>query len=221
MTVRECLETFEFPSSNVGVPREPEMTRDDVLDAVKDGLSAQAPMSKEIEFNRDDLFDAVKAGLEDVPTPMGGIGEKVLDKMEEMIDGMRVEFKQYSVANGGDTEQVLDAMKDGLEVLRADIETYVDRAADVTGKDEIIETVKNGLEHLRMDLEEVLPMLLDQTSKATVESFWMRWKRNLSIFDRLSQHPWSALAGKVQREKRYSRPSERDLKERATPFPGI
>ena len=153
MTVRECLETFEFPSSNVGVPREPEMTRDDVLDAVKDGLSAQAPMSKEIEFNRDDLFDAVKAGLEGVPTPMGGVGEKVLDKMEEMIDGMRVEFKQYSVANGGDTEQVLDAMKDGLEVLRADIETYVDRAADVTGKDEIIETVKNGLEHLRIDLE--------------------------------------------------------------------
>ena len=153
VTVRECLETFEFPFSNVGVPREPEMTRDDVLDAVKEGLSAQAPISKDIEFNRDDLFDAVKAGLEGVTTPMGGVGEKVLDKMEEMIDGMRVEFKQYSVANGGDTEQVLDAMKDGLEVLRADIETYVDRAADVTGKDEIIETVKNGLEHLRIDLE--------------------------------------------------------------------
>ena len=153
MTVRECLETIDFSSSHVGAPREPEMTRDDVLEAVKEGLSVQAPVSKEIEFNRDDLFDAVKAGLGDIPTPMGGVGEKVLDKMEEMIDGMRVEFKQYSVANGGDTEQVLDAMKDGLEVLRADIETYVDRAADVTGKDEIIETVKNGLEHLRIDLE--------------------------------------------------------------------
>ena len=153
MTVKECLETFEFPSSNIGIPREPEMTRDDVLDAVKEGLSSQASISKEIEFNRGDLFDAVKAGLEGAPTPMGGIGEKVLEKMEDLIDGMRVEFKQYSVANGGDTEQVLDAMKDGLEVLRADIETYVDRAADVTGKDEIIETVKNGLEHLRIDLE--------------------------------------------------------------------
>ena len=153
MTVRECLETFEFPSSNVGVLREPEITRDDVLDAVKEGLSAQAPLSKDIEFNREDLFDAVKAGLEGAPTPMGGVGEKVLEKMEDLLDGMRVEFKQYSVANGGDTEQVLDAVKDGLEVLRADIETYVDRAADVTGKDEIIETVKNGLEHLRIDLE--------------------------------------------------------------------
>ena len=156
MTVRECLETFDFPTSSVGAPREPEMTREDVLDAVKEGLSAQAPISKEIEFNRDDLFDAVKAGLEGAATPMGGVGEKVLDKMEDLIDGMRVEFKQYSVANGGDTEQVLDAMKDGLEVLRADIETYVDRASDVTGKDEIIDTVKNSLEHLRADLEQTI-----------------------------------------------------------------
>ena len=153
MTVRECLESFDFPASNVGVMRESEMTRDDVLDAVKEGLSNQAPASKEIEFNREDLFDAVKAGLEGAPTPMGGVGEKVLDKMEDLIDGMRVEFKQYSVANGGDTEQVLDAMKDGLEVLRADIETYVDRAADVTGKDEIIETIRSGLDHLKIDLE--------------------------------------------------------------------
>lgn len=152
-SVRECLETFEFPTSSVGISREPEITRDDVLDAVKEGLSAQAPISKEIDFNRDDLFDAVKAGLEGVKTPMGGVGEKVLDKMEEIIDGMKIEFKQYSEANGGDTEQILDAMKDGLEVLRADIETYVDRAADVTGKDEIIETVRGGLESLRVDLE--------------------------------------------------------------------
>ncbi|KAL8666104.1 MAG: hypothetical protein Q9168_007559 [Polycauliona sp. 1 TL-2023] len=149
-TVRECLDSFEFPSSSVGPTREPEITREDVLDAVKEGLSAQQP---EIEINRDDLFEAVRAGLEGGPTPMGGVGEQVLDKMEEIIDGMRLEFKQYSAANGGDTEQVLDALKDGLEVLRSNIETYVDRAADVTGKDEIIDTVKNGLEHLRIDLE--------------------------------------------------------------------
>ncbi|KAL8775978.1 MAG: hypothetical protein Q9194_003458 [Teloschistes cf. exilis] len=149
-TVQECLDSFEFPSSSVGPVRESEITREDVLDAVKEGLSAQQP---EIEINRDDLFDAVRAGLEGAKTPLGGVGEQVLDKMEEIIDGMRLEFKQYSAANGGDTEQVLDALKDGLEVLRANIETYVDRAADVTGKDEIIDTVKDGLEHLRIDLE--------------------------------------------------------------------
>ena len=153
MAVRECLDSYEFPASAVGAPKEMEITRDDVIDAVKEGLSNQAPISKEIEFNRDDLFDAVKAGLEGAPTPMGGFGEKVMEKMEELIDDMRVEFKQYSVANGGDTEQVLDAMKDGLEVLRADIESYVDRAADVTGKDEIIDTIRHSIEHLRIDLE--------------------------------------------------------------------
>lgn len=153
MTVRECLDNFEFPASNVGTVREQEMTREDVLDAVKEGLSLQAPINKEIEFNRDDLFEAVRAGLEGTRTPMGGVGEQVLDKMQDLLDGMRLEFKQYSTANGGDTEQVLDALKDGLEVLRADIESYVDRAADVTGKDEIIDTVKDGLDALRHDLE--------------------------------------------------------------------
>lgn len=153
MTVRECLESFDFPTSSIGATRELEMTREDVLDAVKEGFSAQGPVSKEIEFSREDIFEAVKAGLEGVRTPMDGIGEQVLDKMQDLLDGMRVEFKQYSEANGGDTEQVLDALKDGLEVLRADVETYVDRAADVTGKDEIIETVRDGLEHLRVDLE--------------------------------------------------------------------
>ena len=153
MTVRECLDNFDFPASNVGTIREPEMTREDVLDAVKEGLSLQAPINKEIEFNRDDLFEAVRVGLEGTRTPMGGIGEQVLDKMQDLLDGMRLEFKQYSTANGGDTEQVLDALKDGLEVLRADIESYVDRAADVTGKDEIIDTVKDGLDALRHDLE--------------------------------------------------------------------
>ena len=153
MTIKNCLDNIEFPSSNIGTVREPEITRGDVLDAVKEGLATQAPINKDIEFNRNDLFEAVRAGLEGTRTPMGGVGEQVLDKMQDLLDGMRLEFKQYSAANGGDTEQVLDALKDGLEVLRADIESYVDRAADVTGKDEIIDTVKAGLDGLRHDFE--------------------------------------------------------------------
>ena len=153
MTVRECLESFEFPTAPLAKEKELEITREDVLDAVKEGLTTHAPIAKELEFNREDLFDAVKAGLEGVPTPMAGVGEQVMEKMEDLIEGMRGEFQQYSAANGRDTEQVLDAMKDGLEVLRASIETYVDRASDVTGKDEIIETVRDGLENLRIDLE--------------------------------------------------------------------
>ena len=151
MTVRECLESFEFPSQVPSTLRESEVTREDVLSAVKEGLLSHVPLSKELEFNREDLFDAVRAGLE--AAPPNAVGEEILDKMQDLIEGMRSEFQQYSAANGRDTEQVLDAMKDGMEVLRANIETYVDRASDVTGKDEIIDTVKVSLENLRIDLE--------------------------------------------------------------------
>jgi DNA repair exonuclease SbcCD ATPase subunit len=154
MTVRECLESFDFPTAAPApAPRELDLTRDDVIDAVKEGLLNQGPITKEVEFNREDLFDAIKAGLEGAPTPMDGVGEQVLEKMHELIEGMRGEFKQYSAANGRDTEQVLDAMKDGLETLRGDIESYVDRAADVTGKDEIIDVVKDGLRQVQTDLQ--------------------------------------------------------------------
>ena len=156
VTVRECLDSFEFPASSIGASRDLELSREDVLEAVKEGLASQAPISKDIEFNRDDLFEAVRVGLEGAPAPLGDVGEQVLDKMQELTDGMRAEFKQYSAANGGDTEQVLDALKDGLEVLRADIESYVDRASDVTGKDEIIDTVRDGLHHLKADMEGIV-----------------------------------------------------------------
>ena len=144
VTVRECLESFEFPRPEPApsTNRDGDLTRDDVLEAVREGLTDQPLVTKEIEFNRDDLLAAVKASLEGTRNPM-----------YEFLDSMKTEFKQYSAANGKDTEQVLDALKDGLEELRADIETYVDRAADVTGKDEIIDTVKSGIRALQADLD--------------------------------------------------------------------
>jgi len=121
-----------------------------MLDAVKQGLSTHGPGApREIEISREDLFEAVRAGLDH-----SGISpEQVWNRLHELVDAMRSEFKSYSAANGRDTEQVLDAMKDGLESLRAEIESYVDRAQDVTGKDEIIDTVRDGLNHLRSDVE--------------------------------------------------------------------
>ncbi|GAB1740285.1 hypothetical protein NU219Hw_g5399t1 [Hortaea werneckii] len=125
-----------------------------VMEAVKAGIGEHGPAApREIEISRDDLFDAVKASLDGSTIPFGGFGEQVLQQLHELIDGMRGEFKQYSAANGRDTEQVLDAVKDGLESLRSEIESYVDRAQDVTGKDEIVDTVKVGLEQLRTDVQ--------------------------------------------------------------------
>ncbi|KAI9761545.1 MAG: hypothetical protein M4579_000936 [Chaenotheca gracillima] len=170
---RECLETFDLPLSNSA--RGPDITRDDVVDAVREGLdqlelpSNNGQAAREMDFTRDDVFDAVRAGLEGARTPMGGFGDQVLERLQEVIEGMRVEFKGVSeeakqnvAANGRDTEQVLDAMKDGLECLRSDIETYVDRAADVTGKDEIIETIRDSLDSLRADAGRFGERSLDQ-----------------------------------------------------------
>lgn len=131
-----------------------EATRAAVVEAVKEGLAENGPNApREIEISRDDLFDAVKASLDGTAIPFGSFGEQVLKQIHELVDDMRVEFKQYSAANGRDTEQVLDAVKDGLETLRVDVEQYVDRAQDVTGKDEIVDVVREGLERLRADVQ--------------------------------------------------------------------
>lgn len=170
--VRDCLEEFEWPSLSQATPREIDLTKDDVFEAVRagvaehetsareyvaeavrEGLSHQAPISKDIEFNREDLFDAIKACLEGEQNPLGGMGERVIEAMHEFLSSMKTEFQQYSAASGKDTEQVLDALKDGLEDLRGDIESYVDRNSDVTGKDEIIDTVKAGFAAMQADLD--------------------------------------------------------------------
>ena len=147
MSVRECLQSFDFPvpaAAPSSLMREGDLSYDDMLDAVKKGLEDQPHAVKEVEFNRDDLFNAVKQSLEGARNPM-----------YEFLETMKTEFKQYSAANGKDTEQVLDAMKDGFEELRGEIESYVDRAADVTGKDEIIEEVRLGVRALQADLEKL------------------------------------------------------------------
>ena len=145
LAVRECLETFDFPTAT-RAPPEVKLSKEDVVDAVREGLGSF------------DLPRGRAASREGALVP--GVGEEVLDTLQEVIEGMRVEFRGVSdeakenvAANGRDTEQVLDALKDGLEHLRSDIELYVDRAADVTGKDEIIESMRDGFERLRADID--------------------------------------------------------------------
>lgn len=180
--VQECLENFQFPtmqrelpdsttsevtreivlgaidegmSKHASAPCERhELSREDILSTVREGLDSQQPAAnREPEFNREDLFDAIKACLEGEQNPLGGMGERVVEAMHEFLGSMKTEFQQYSAANGRDTEQVLDALKDGLEDLRGEIESYVDRASDVTGKDEIIDAVKAGFAAMQADMD--------------------------------------------------------------------
>jgi len=185
--VRECLEEFEFPSAPLPEPRETGITRDDMLDAVKEGLNTfDFPSNADLSANdqalsrdigggltRDDLFDAVKAGLGEVPISMDAFGEQVLERLAEVTEAIRTEFravsdeaKQNVAAHGRDTEQLLDATKDGFEKLRADIETYVDRAADITGKDEILNNMQNSFDTLRDEFE----ILISKGSDSSMEA---------------------------------------------------
>jgi len=182
--VREGLSTFEFPSAPAPEHRDVEITREDMLDAVREGLNTfEFPvrtlqgneLSRDIggSITKDDVFDALKAGLEDMPAAVNGYGEQVLERLHEVLEAMREEFravsdeaKQNVAAHGRDTEQVLDATKDGLDKLRIDIETYVDRAADVTGKDEILDCMRDGFEDLRAEIGH----LMSQGSEISIES---------------------------------------------------
>jgi hypothetical protein len=148
--VRLALE--EFRATPNAPSLDDEATRAGILDVIRQGFADAGP-TREFDISKADLFEAVKASIDGTTIPFNSFGEQVLQQLHELVDGMRVEFKQYSAANGRDTEQVLDAVKDGLESLRAEIESYVDRAQDVTGKDEIVDTVKVGLEQLRSDVQ--------------------------------------------------------------------
>ncbi|KAI9663319.1 MAG: hypothetical protein M1831_002603 [Alyxoria varia] len=170
-SVRECLEEFNPVSQERSVNHTEDFSRDDILEAVRQGLGDfKKEGAREIEISPDDLFQAMRAGLESMPTPFGQYGEQVLNSLHEIVEGMRVEFKQYSAANGRDTEQVLDAMKDGMEDLRAAIETYVDRAQDVTGKEEIIGTLTTELRSLRDGFEGAVAQSADKNDAGSAKS---------------------------------------------------
>lgn len=170
--VREVLENFDWPPPSLApssLSTSTGLSRREVVDAVEEGMKNQPPVAKEVEFNREDLFDAIKSCLEGEQNPLGGMGERVVEAMHEFLDSMKNEFQQYSAANGRDTEQVLDALKDGLEDLRQDVQSYVDRAADVTGKEEIIEVVKAGFAGMQEDLAQGLDNRPNQPAANTPE----------------------------------------------------
>jgi hypothetical protein len=163
MAVRECLDEFRpslavarsAPSDSLDQERLIEVIRQIVLDTVKAGMNASGGPggSRELEISQEDLYSAVSNALNSSGSPFGRYGEQVVAQLQEVVHNMHAEFKEYSTANGRDTEQVLDAMKDGLESLRAQVECYVDKAQDVTQKDDIIDAVRDGLNRLGADVQ--------------------------------------------------------------------
>jgi hypothetical protein len=114
--------------------------------------------AREIEISSDDLLHALTRALEDSRNPLGNFGDEMRHMLQAIVSELHKQFQQYSAAHGRDTEQVLDFVKDSLESHRVEIEGYVDRAQDVTGKDEIVDEIRAGVAHLRDELEKSIAM---------------------------------------------------------------
>lgn len=148
--VRECLQDF-MPAPVSQQQSIESVSREMIIDAIREGLANRDNM--EIDIPQEALFEAVRVGLESSRAQPGGQDE-ILQHLHAMVDTMHKEFREYSTASGHDNDQILDALKDGLDTLRAQIETYVDKAQDVTQKDEIIENVRADLDRVRMDIQD-------------------------------------------------------------------
>lgn len=167
--VKEGLQTLDTALTR---ENDVKVNRKDILEAVKEGLEnfdfaaakASTEVSREVveSITRDDVIQAVKAGLEDSPQSVDKFTAQVSERIHEIMESVRTEFKTFSdeakqsvVAHGRDNEQLLNATKDGFEKLRSEIEAYVDRASDVTGKDEILENMRDNFATLRSEVEEL------------------------------------------------------------------
>ncbi|KAF2676546.1 hypothetical protein K458DRAFT_437208 [Lentithecium fluviatile CBS 122367] len=155
MAVRECLDELKPAFIAHQSSTSDNVSREVIIEAVKEGLSGHQFSSDafQVELSPESLFAAVKDGLQSCRGLATGNDGAILKQLQALVDDMHSEFKAYSSANGRDTEQVLDALHDGLDHLRTQIEGYIDKAQDVTHKDEIVDNIRSELEQLRVDVQ--------------------------------------------------------------------
>ncbi|KAH8130148.1 hypothetical protein ACSS6W_005487 [Trichoderma asperelloides] len=153
--VRECLEEFEFPVAPSALGNE--LTREDMLRAVKEGLN-------DLDLGKSNAL---------VPTRNN---DEISAKLHELMDFMKMEFRAVSdeaknnvAAHGRDTEHLLDATKDGLEHLRVAIESYVDRATGVAGQEEFLEGLLKSMEEFKEEMS-VLVSKANATSREQLQT---------------------------------------------------
>ena len=138
-----------------------------VLDATKDGLenlraSIESYVDRAIDISgrqevtdrMSEIFDGIRAEIEVLVSKgsevsLGGIRAE----FENLRETMATSMVRGSVSTSSDTEQVLDATKDGLENLRASIESYVDRAIDISGRQEVTDRMSEIFDGLRAEIE--------------------------------------------------------------------
>lgn len=153
MAVRDSLEELKPTLVPQQSSQSEALSRELILDAIKEALSTHEFGPQEVEIPQEALFDAVKAGLEASQPEVDANNEVVVQRIQALVDSMHSEFKAYSAANGRDTEQVLDAMRDGLDRLATDLQSHFDKASDATQQDAIIDNFRVELDKLREDVQ--------------------------------------------------------------------
>lgn len=153
--VRECLEEFEFPVAPSALGNE--LTREDMLRAVKEGLN-------DLDLGKSNALVSTRND------------DEINSKLHELMDFMKMEFRAVSdeaktnvAAHGRDTEHLLDATKDGLEHLRVAIESYVDRATGVAGQEEFLEGLLKSMEDFKEEMS-VLVSRANTTSREQLQT---------------------------------------------------
>ncbi|KAF9700852.1 hypothetical protein EKO04_001136 [Ascochyta lentis] len=152
MAVRDSLEELK-PSLVPQQPQNDGLSRDVLLDAIKEALSTHEFGPQEVEIPQEALFDAVKAGLEASQPDVDANNEVIVQRIQALVETMHSEFKAYSSANGHDTEQVLDALRDGLDRLGAEMQGHFDKAPDANQQDAIVDSFRVELDKLREDVQ--------------------------------------------------------------------
>ncbi|KAK4173589.1 putative ATPase, partial [Triangularia setosa] len=191
--VTECLAEWEVPQP----PKNgEEVTREDMLDAVREGLLAMPPPPETKGVTREDIIDAVADALDAFdfsktvsealvtqPVTKGDVAEAVgqalkgLDLSDDMLDavqeGLRGQEEKVRVAveqglKGFDIE-ALAAMIPRPDLSRVDVADAVKEGLEFLdlSRDDVADAVKDGLE--KMDLTNTLSKSLAEAVKKVLE----------------------------------------------------
>ncbi|KAL4953314.1 hypothetical protein BDW69DRAFT_165591 [Aspergillus filifer] len=134
----------------------PTISRDEILQAITEGLESQNSIPREIELNKEDLMEAITAGLGEVTANANqGLSDQLLERLKEQLDSMKEEIKQQPAVEV-DQEQIMNTIKDSIAVVREDVEGFATTASEASGKFEILDTVKEGFRLLQADLERTI-----------------------------------------------------------------
>ncbi|RAL09912.1 uncharacterized protein BO97DRAFT_150061 [Aspergillus homomorphus CBS 101889] len=147
---------FAAQQSALSTSVQPNISRDEILNAIAEGMESQNAVTREIELNRDDLMEAISAGLQEANAANQNSGDQMLDQLQEHLDGMKEELSQHLATNERDTEQLLTAIKDGIAIVRQEVEGYATTVSESSAKHEIMDTVKEGFRLLQADMEKTI-----------------------------------------------------------------